>query len=99
MSTLRLEVLKITPKMSLMFDKQLKILSDIPVYSETKESSPPHVEMFENQAYSTNTLVNTHATVEKENSYDDVLGTKTAPHKENKEKSKKDQYDVGGGTR
>ena len=77
--------------MSLKFDEQPKKLSDIPVYSEInpkRESSPPHVEMFENQAYSTNTLENTYTTIEQENPYDHVLGTKTAPHKE---KSKKDQ--------
>ena len=76
-------------------DNQPEIPSDIPVYSEInikRESSPPHVETFVNQAYSINTLVNTHTTVEQANpatpSYDNVLGTKTAPHKE---KSKKDQ--------
>ena len=82
-------------------DDQPEILSDIPVYSEVnpkRESSPPHVETFENQAYSINTLVNTHsksnATVEQTHQanpatpHDNVLGTKTAPHKE---KSKKDQ--------
>ena len=71
--------------MSLKFDKQPKKLSDIP---EIKESSRPHMETFENQAYSTNTLENTYTTIEQENPYDHVLGTKTAPHKE---KSKKDQ--------
>ena len=76
-------------------DNQPEIPSDIPVYSEInikRESSPPHVETFVNQAYSINTLVNTHTTVEQANpatpSYDNVLGTKTASHKE---KSKKDQ--------
>ena len=67
--------------MSLKFDEQPKKLSDIPVYSEIKESS----EMFENQACSTNTLVNAHRTVKQENSYD-VLETSTL-----EEKSKKDQ--------
>ena len=74
--------------MSLKFDEQPKKFSDIPVYSEIKELSPPHVEILENQAYSTNTLVNAHTTIEQENPYDNVLGTKTTPHKE---KSKKDQ--------
>ena len=39
--------------MSLKFDNQPKILSDI--YSEITESSTQHVEIFENQAYSTQT--------------------------------------------
>ena len=82
--------------MSSEFDVQPEIPSDIPVYSEInikRESSPPHVETFENQAYSINTLVNTHSKSSQQAnpatpSYDDVLWTKNAPHKE---KSKKDQ--------
>ena len=77
-------------------DNQPEMLSNIPAYSginPKRESSPPHVETFENQAYSINTLVNTHSKSPQQAnpatpSYDDVLGTKTAPHKE---KSKKDQ--------
>ena len=54
---------------------------DTYVYSEinpNRESSPPHVETFQNQAYSINKLVNT----------DKVFGTKTTPCKE---KSKNNQ--------
>ena len=71
------------------------MISNIPVYSEInpkRESSPPHVETFENQAYSINTLENTHSKSSKQANpatpHDNVLGTKTVPHKE---KSKKDQ--------
>ena len=68
--------------MSLKFDdNQPKILSDI--YSDVKESSSPHVEIFENQAYSTHSKSKANPAAP----HDDVLGTKTAP---SKEKSKKD---------
>ena len=70
-------------------DNQPEILSNSPAYYEInpkRESSPPHVETFENQAYSINTLVNAHSKsntiVEQSRQanpatlHDDVLGTK-----------------------
>ena len=81
--------------MSFEFDVTKDDQHDVSVYSEIdqkKEPSPPHVETFENQAYSINTLVNIHSKSRQQANpatpHDNVLGTKTAPHKE---KSKKDQ--------
>ena len=84
-------------------DKPPEILSDIPMYSEinrVSETSAPRSAdtAFDNQVYSMGTSDNTYSklnrTVEQSRQanpatpHDNVLGTKTAPHKE---KSKKDQ--------
>ena len=86
-------------------DKPPKILSDIPMYSEINQvsetSAPRNADTaFDNQVYSMGTSDNTYSklnrTVEQSRQenpatpHDNVLGTKTAPHKE---KSKKDQHE------
>ena len=84
-------------------DKPPEILSDIPMYSEINQvsetSAPRNADTaFDNQVYSMGTSDNTYSklnrTVQQSRQvnlvtlHDDVLGTKTVPHKE---KSKKDQ--------
>ena len=80
-------------------DKPPEILSDIPMYSKidqaSETSAPRNADTaFDNQVYSMGTSDITYSTLEQchqanpATPHDNMLGTKTAPHKE---KSKKDQ--------